>query len=186
MKRKESKSIVVNLIEAKPTPEQSKGVMKIVFLGQCYRMTAEYVFRHPGARLIHGTIRHRQGPLAGKAIEHAWVDLEDGKVFDGVLQKFFEKKSYYRFWQAKEKRSFSQIDAAKLLVSGDSSKWRDESNRASLTDRQRRLDKRVKSFFRVRLSSKASANERTKAVRLLANALRPDMRSRQRELLEGS
>ena len=83
----ERRTIVASLIEAQPTPEQSKGVMKIVFPGQCYRMTAECVFRHPGARVIHGTIRHREGPLAGKAIEHAWVDLEDGKVFDGVLQK---------------------------------------------------------------------------------------------------
>jgi hypothetical protein len=91
----------VQLIEAQPTAEQAKGVRKNVFLAQCYRMAAQYVFEHPGARLIHGTIRHRQGPLADKVIQHAWVDLQDGKVFDGVLQKFFEKTSYYRFWRAK-------------------------------------------------------------------------------------
>jgi len=176
----------VQLIEAQPTAEQAKGVRKNVFLAQCYRMAAQYVFEHPGARLIHGTIRHRQGPLADKVIQHAWVDLQDGKVFDGVLQKFFEKTSYYRFWRAKEQRSFSQIDAARLLVNGDSSKWKDKRDRASLTDHERRLDKRVKSFFRGPLSGKASANERTKAFRILAKALHPETRNGQGELNESS
>lgn len=105
------------LIEAQPSTEQSKGVRKKIFAGDCYRRAAKYVLEHEdGARLVHGTIWHRYGPNAGKVIQHAWVDLRDGKVFDGVVQKFFQKESYYRFARAKEKQSFSRNETIKLII----------------------------------------------------------------------
>jgi hypothetical protein len=62
---------------------------------QCYPRTVKYVFDHPeidGLRLVHGVVSHAPhfAPL-----DHAWVELPGEVVFDGVVQAFFTRASYY-------------------------------------------------------------------------------------------
>jgi hypothetical protein len=62
---------------------------------QCYAKAVKYVLDHPeieGLRLIHGVVSHAPHFLP---LEHAWVELPGEIVFDGVVQTFFERASYY-------------------------------------------------------------------------------------------
>src|ERR1700694_1787813 len=62
---------------------------------QCYARTVKYVFDHPeidGLRLVHGVVSH--APLS-VPLDHAWVELPGEVVFDGVVQAFFTRESYY-------------------------------------------------------------------------------------------
>src|SRR5690349_15123598 len=54
-----------------------------------------YVLDHAeikGMRLIHGVVSH---PPLFVPLDHAWVELPGDIVFDGVLQTFFTRASYY-------------------------------------------------------------------------------------------
>jgi hypothetical protein len=62
---------------------------------QCYSKTVKYVLDHPeikGMRLVHGVVSH--GPRF-VPLDHAWVELPGDIVFDGVVQTFFTRSSYY-------------------------------------------------------------------------------------------
>ena len=62
---------------------------------QCYAKTVKYVLDHPeikGARLVHGVVSHAPHFVP---LDHAWVELPGDIVFDGVVQTFFTRSSYY-------------------------------------------------------------------------------------------
>jgi hypothetical protein len=62
---------------------------------QCYTKTVKFVLDHPeikGMRLIHGVVSHAPKFLP---LDHAWVELPGDIVFDGVVQMFFTRPSYY-------------------------------------------------------------------------------------------
>jgi hypothetical protein len=107
--------------EVDATPEERQGVADHKFLGQCYEKAGNYFLDHamhlsrlgPDARLVHGTV---QGPLdTHELLGHSWVDLGDGRVFDGALQKFFDKASYYTALDAKDERRYSRVEFLKHI-----------------------------------------------------------------------
>jgi len=61
----------------------------------CFRKAFEYAFEHQvqGIRIVHGTHRNEY-------FEHAWVELPDGVLFDGVLQRFYDRERYYSITNA--------------------------------------------------------------------------------------
>ena len=71
----------------------------------CYRQACNYVLAHtPGAgacppldgmRLAHGVCRDATDTWA-----HAWVELPDRLIFDGVRQAFYDRAGYYRVLHA--------------------------------------------------------------------------------------
>ena len=76
---------------------------------QCYPKTVKYVREHAdiaGMRLVHGVISHagHQAPL-----DHAWVELPGGIVFDGVVQAFFTCDSYSRVLSAVQLDSYTSV-----------------------------------------------------------------------------
>jgi hypothetical protein len=83
---------------------------------QCYPKTLKYVREHAdiaGMRLVHGVISHagHQTPL-----DHAWVELPGGIVFDGVVQAFFTCDSYSRVMSAVELDSYTPSETEQLLT----------------------------------------------------------------------
>ena len=71
----------------------------------CYRRACDYVLAHTrgrgsclpldGMRLVHG--------VCGDGIDtwaHAWVELPDGLIFDGVRQAFYDRGGYYQVLRA--------------------------------------------------------------------------------------
>jgi hypothetical protein len=74
---------------------------------QCYARTTKYMLQHleiEGARLVHGMVAHAPYfvPMA-----HAWVELPGEVVFDGVVQAFFNRASYYTVMGAQALDSYS-------------------------------------------------------------------------------
>jgi hypothetical protein len=82
---------------------------------QCYPKTVKYVLDHPeidGMRLIHGVVSHAPHYVP---LDHAWVELPGEIVFDGVVQTFFTRWSYYGFMAAMALDAYS-IAATRRLV----------------------------------------------------------------------
>jgi hypothetical protein len=91
---------------------------------QCYARTTKYMLQHldiVGARLVHGMIAHAPYfvPMA-----HAWVELPGEIVFDGVVQAFFTRDSYYAVMRARPRDTYSGRETQCLAdSSGYSGPW---------------------------------------------------------------
>lgn len=84
---------------------------------QCYPRTLKYVFDHPtidGLRLVHGVVSHPPGFVP---LDHAWVELPGEVVFDGVVQAFFTRASYYAVMAAVSMDVYTGPEARRLLAS---------------------------------------------------------------------
>jgi hypothetical protein len=84
---------------------------------QCYAKTARYVLEHAeikGMRLVHGVVSH---PPLFVPLDHAWVELPGDIVFDGVLQTFFTRSSYYAIVAAVPLDAYSAADTRRLMAS---------------------------------------------------------------------
>ena len=84
----------------------------------CYRRACDYVLAHTpgkgacpplaGMRLVHG--------VCGDATDlwaHAWVELPDGLIFDGVRQVFYDRGGYYQVLHAVAEATY---DAPAMIV----------------------------------------------------------------------
>jgi hypothetical protein len=84
---------------------------------QCYARTTKYMLQHPeidGAQLVHGMIAHAPYfvPMA-----HAWVELPGDIIFDGVVQAFFTRASYYAVMSAQPMDTYSGRETQRLADS---------------------------------------------------------------------
>jgi hypothetical protein len=83
---------------------------------QCYPRTAKYVVDHPeieGLQLVHGVVSHTPHFVP---LDHAWVELPGEVVFDGVVQTFFTRPSYYVVMAAVALDAYSGPEARRLLA----------------------------------------------------------------------
>jgi hypothetical protein len=91
---------------------------------QCYARSTKYMLQHleiEGARLVHGMIAHAPYfvPMA-----HAWVELPGAVVFDGVVQAFFSRASYYAVMGAQPVVTYTGPETQRLAdSSGYSGPW---------------------------------------------------------------
>ena len=82
---------------------------------QCYAKTVKYVLDHPeisGMRLVHGVASH--GPRF-LPFDHAWVELPGDIIFDGVVQLFFTRRSYYAVMSAMAVDGYSAAETRQLV-----------------------------------------------------------------------
>jgi len=102
------------------------------FPGRCYEKAFAFVLAHanePGIVLVHGRI------VAGgpRAIDHAWVELSDGVVFDGVAQRFYQTAGYYGLCEAVAEANYTPTEAARLaLATGHHGPWHKTGNGGGL------------------------------------------------------
>src|SRR3989442_4452514 len=83
---------------------------------QCYAKTAKYVLDHPdinGMRLVHGVVSHAPYFVP---LDHAWVELPGDIVFDGVVQTFFTRSSYYSVMTAAALDAYSAAATRRLVA----------------------------------------------------------------------
>jgi hypothetical protein len=96
------------------------------YQGRCYQRALNFILDHAeakGCRLVHGTAC---SDLRG----HAWVELSDGIVFDGVAQRFYRRHGYYIALTARKKQSFTPEQASRLAVAHNHcGPWTDEELR---------------------------------------------------------
>jgi hypothetical protein len=83
---------------------------------QCYAKTVKYVLDHPeikGARLVHGVVSHAPHFVP---LDHAWIELPGDIVFDGVVQTFFTRSSYYSVMTAAVLDVYSATATRRLVT----------------------------------------------------------------------
>jgi hypothetical protein len=81
---------------------------------QCYPRTFKYVVDHPDIDcllLVHGVVSHAPHFVP---LDHAWVELPGEVVFDGVVQAFFSRDSYYAVMAALPMDTYSIARARQL------------------------------------------------------------------------
>ena len=64
-------------------------------------------------RLIHGVVSHAPHPIP---FEHAWVELPGEVVFDGVVQAFFTRFSYYTVMAAVALDAYSAAETTRMFA----------------------------------------------------------------------
>lgn len=55
-------------------------------------------------RLVHGL--YKPATLDVHA-GHAWVEIDEDIIFDGVLQRFYDKSGYFDYYNAIEERKYN-------------------------------------------------------------------------------
>jgi hypothetical protein len=83
---------------------------------QCYPKTVKFVLDHPeieGMQLVHGVVSHAPHFVP---LEHAWVELPGQIVFDGVVQTFFTRQSYYAVMAAVALDAYSATTTRRLVT----------------------------------------------------------------------
>lgn len=99
-----------------PEPRTKRNPLKDR-LGLCYELSGQAVFRsgrsgqkksHEGAILVHGSIQAFGNPR----INHAWVILKNGDVFDPVLDQVLPRDYYYQRFNAVENVRYDKIQVA--------------------------------------------------------------------------
>ena len=88
-------------------------------LRQCYPNALLYAVDHhniEGMRLVQGV-----NNLFG---EHAWVELPNNIVFDGVLQRFYAQDRYYSTTSARKEAEYTwEAATSKYMISGGHGPW---------------------------------------------------------------
>jgi hypothetical protein len=85
--------------------------------GRCLELAWKVIAWESGGKrwfLIHGGIA--QHPLSENIIGHAWIELDDGRVYDPVLDKFMTKDAYMIHRRAVIERCYSLDEALRLVV----------------------------------------------------------------------
>jgi hypothetical protein len=83
---------------------------------QCYARTVKYVLDHPeidSLRLVHGVVSHAPHFVP---LDHAWVELPGEVVFDGVVQAFFTRESYYAVMAALPMDNYTPSETRRLVA----------------------------------------------------------------------
>lgn len=81
-----------------------------VFVHECFPRALDYCESHR----IKGTYYVFGNALSGGMGEHGWVELPDDIVFDGVLQRFYNRARYYELERVKVWYRFTRSAAVWL------------------------------------------------------------------------
>jgi hypothetical protein len=79
--------------------------------GRCFELSGSYLFSYPAHTLVHGTINSQISPVA-----HAWIESENGFVYDLVDNQEYPIEEYYQKKQAEKFITYSVKEAAKNMV----------------------------------------------------------------------
>jgi hypothetical protein len=92
--------------------------------GRCYELAGKIMLNEPGAErftLVHGRLDR---PWSDGNSYHAWIDLNDGRVFCTTWNKYAPADEYAGRWGAVADRRYARVEAVKLmLASGHFGPW---------------------------------------------------------------
>ena len=95
--------------------------------GTCYPDSWRYVMRHTEGVLVHGT-----AISLGKRINHAWVELPDGTVWEPSSQAILSKERYYALVDPVVEDRYTADEAAHMLSVGKHGPWTEEEKQRLL------------------------------------------------------
>ena len=92
--------------EIEPSQEYLTGKQKRIKEKACFSEAFRYMAdkgKLEGLILVHGQYK----PFSlEKHADHAWVEINNEIVFDGVLQRFYDKEGYYKYYEAIKEREY--------------------------------------------------------------------------------
>jgi hypothetical protein len=111
--------------EITPVDEYKTGKPKRLSPKNCYIKAFQYVSDKShieGIRLAHGLYKPS---FINNHSGHAWVELPNEIVFDGVLQRFYKKEGYYNFYQITKQVEYDSKEMRKagLEAGGTYGPW---------------------------------------------------------------
>lgn len=101
MANENSDNIIAELApyEVTPPEEYATHKPKRRYPRACYKKAFEYALDKHDLRdkikLVHGSYMPNILNRMGCHAEHAWIEIENRMVFDGTLQRFYDKDGYY-------------------------------------------------------------------------------------------
>ncbi|WP_191090666.1 hypothetical protein [Niallia endozanthoxylica] len=100
--------------EIVPKEEYKTGKRRHIRPRLCFQQAFRYVANKAnieGIRLVHGLYKPSS---FDNHCDHAWVELPDGTIFDGVLQRFYEKEGYYNYYQIIKNKEYNHTEMYKI------------------------------------------------------------------------
>lgn len=101
--------------EVTPPDEYATGKKRRrIFLKQCYEKAFQYVssIDNDSIKLVHGLYKPS---FIESHVGHAWVEIPHlGIIFDGVLQRFYERDAYNEFYQCIKHNEYSCEEMFKI------------------------------------------------------------------------
>jgi hypothetical protein len=95
---------------------------------RCYELAAMVMMSEPGAEhftLVHGRTGLRGGDIPSR--KHAWIELNDGQIYDPVLDQYMNMADYVVLNGVVEiDDRYTQMEAALVMANTNhSGPWRD-------------------------------------------------------------
>lgn len=107
--------------EYRKRQKELKSGNPITATGTCYRDAWRYVMHHTDAVLVHGA-----AISLGKRINHAWVELPDGTVWEPASQAIFPIEKFYQLVDPIVEDRYTSDEAASMLSVGKHGPWNAE------------------------------------------------------------
>ena len=79
--------------------------------GDCFRIANRFVMDQDEGELVHGTIFS-----SGKRIQHAWVDLGTGYIWEPITGSYIPEDFWIENYSAQEEARYSPEEAAVMAV----------------------------------------------------------------------
>jgi hypothetical protein len=93
--------------------------------GRCYELAYRVMLYEPGAgrfSLIHGRIAQLKG-MEDMLVPHAWIELDDGRIYDPSMHRYFPADEYVASRLAVVERRYSHVEAMSMAVHGRCGPW---------------------------------------------------------------
>jgi len=99
--------------EGKPVPKELWPHHSNPDTGTCYEDAWRYLIKEEEGELVHGSL---QLSKEGKRVNHAWVELPTGYIYEPQTDSFFEKPDFERMFSPKEDARYTVTEAAIMLA----------------------------------------------------------------------
>lgn len=109
--------------EVQPLEQFKTNTVGKYYPKECFHRSYLYIthVKLPGAVLVHGKYAPFLEEEPYHYFEHAWVELPGDIVFDGVLQKFYQKGAYYKYYKAENVVEYTLEEAIKMAKNNNTS-----------------------------------------------------------------
>lgn len=84
--------------------------------GRCYELALKHMLHEPDAErwtLVHGRVWRG---IPGELIDHAWIETDDGQVYDPVKNAYMPRRQYHSMRRAVDVRRYTKQEAMALCA----------------------------------------------------------------------
>lgn len=86
----------LEIIEVEVPEEYKNGVKNRVYPNKCFDKSFDYMRENGDLP----NLKYVEGLYTESELNHSWIEIDDRIVFDGTMQRFYDKEKYYQMKQA--------------------------------------------------------------------------------------